>query len=161
MGMNCGLTKNSLPFTFDTHGHKLYMCWRMSPCFVVLPLNYVHTPCPLPSSPSPINSIPHHSFIVEQKESIQNKATPTPIPHTAKTTAPLSQIRPTMARAIFLVLLLLAAVTVAPLAAEARDVAADVEGRSLADAPSDAPAPSPDSSSSPSDAPSDSSSSSA
>ncbi|KAG2584640.1 hypothetical protein PVAP13_6KG317100 [Panicum virgatum] len=66
-----------------------------------------------------------------------------------------------MARAIFLVLLLLAAITVAPLAAEARDAAADVEDRSLADAPSDAPAPSPDSSSSPSDAPSDSSSSSA
>ncbi|PUZ51998.1 hypothetical protein GQ55_6G235400 [Panicum hallii var. hallii] len=62
-----------------------------------------------------------------------------------------------MARAVFLVVLLLAAVAVAPLAAEARDVAADnVEGRSLADAPSDAPAPSPDSAS-PSDAPSSSS----
>ncbi|PUZ52000.1 hypothetical protein GQ55_6G235600 [Panicum hallii var. hallii] len=61
-----------------------------------------------------------------------------------------------MARAMFLVVLLLAAVAVVPFAAEARDVAADVEGRSLADAPSDAPAPSPDSAS-PSDAPSSSS----
>ncbi|PUZ51999.1 hypothetical protein GQ55_6G235500 [Panicum hallii var. hallii] len=63
-----------------------------------------------------------------------------------------------MARAMFLIVLLLAAVTVAPFAAEARDVAADIEGRSLAaDAPSsDAPAPSPDSAP-PSDAPSSSS----
>jgi hypothetical protein len=71
-----------------------------------------------------------------------------------------------MARAMFLVVLLLAAVAVAPFTAEARDVAADVEeGRSLsADAPaSDAPAPGPDAtasspSPSPSDAPSSSSS---
>ncbi|KAG2584663.1 hypothetical protein PVAP13_6KG333700 [Panicum virgatum] len=63
-----------------------------------------------------------------------------------------------MARAVFLIVLILAAVAVAPLAAEARDVVADAagaEGRSLAsDAPSDAPAPGPDASSSPSDAPS-------
>ena len=81
---------------------------------------------------------------------------------TKQTKAPLSQTKPTMARAMFLALLLLAAIVVAPFAVEARDVA-DIEGRSLsADAPSsDAPAPSPDSSSSPSDAPSGSSSSDA
>ena len=165
MGMNCGLTKNSLPFTFDTHGHKLYMCWRMSPSFAVLPpqlCTYVVSIVTLSFSykkhttPSSFQQkyIGLHSFIQNKSDSCSRSHT-----HNNNTAEP-NQANDGTRHVPRRAPILLAAVTVAPFAAEARDVA-DVEGRSLsADAPSsDASAPRPDSSSSPSDAPLGSSSS--
>ena len=88
----------------------------MSPFFVVFaPLNYVHMPCPLPPSPSSIKSTPNH-LLFDKKYSVtfihrsQRKANKTeqllpPFPHTANITAPPSQTKPTMARAMFLVVL--------------------------------------------------------